>query len=258
MTQPPSALALYRPYSRSRLLRSLGSAVDLRWGGELAIGDGSAYVFASFSTQSWQLLTPDMIRREVRLPGDPAKRPKWKKDLSIPRGTLLFGQPKSRAPLLYLGGLFTTSNSGSRSLGHITSARWTDYRIKPRLPRQMWTGLRFRCLWVDEKIVPIDRWTGRDAGLFFDILERTRGKWRAVIRVYRRVGGTVTYTKQPGTFSLLHESGATRRRAILPYKSWPSVADAEEQTALEALLVFWSYGIFLPSLRFTKAPSDNA
>jgi hypothetical protein len=230
----------------------------LKWGGDLAIGDGAAYVFARFATESWQLLTPDMIRREVRLPGDPAKRPKWKKDLAIPRGTLLFGQPKSGATLLYLGGLFTTSNSGSSALGHITSARWTDYRIKPRLPRQVWKALRFRCLWIDEKIVPIDRWSRGDADLLFDSLEHIRGKGRAEVRVYRRVGGTVTFTKQPGTCSLLHESGATSRHAILPYKSWPSGPDADEQTALEALLVFWSYGIFLPSLRFTKAQSTMA
>ncbi len=253
MTQALSELDLYQPYARSRLLKSLGSAVELKWGGDLAIGDGTAYVFASFATESWQLLAPDMIRREVWLPGDPAKRPKWKKDLSIPRGTLLFGQPTSGDPFLYLGEMCPTSNSGSRSLGHITAARWTDYRVKPRLPRQIWTRLRFRSVEVDGKIVHIDRWTGSgDSGLLFDILERIRGRRRAGVRVYRRVGGTLTFTKKQGMRSLLHESGATSRRAILPYKSWPSGADADEQTAAEALLVFWSYGIFLPSLRWQK------
>src|SRR5437773_11234879 len=91
-------LKLYQSYARSRILDSLASAVVLKWSGDLAIGGGTAYVFAGLSTERWQILTPDMIRREVQLPGDPAKRPKWKVTLSIPRGTLLLGQPKQRDP----------------------------------------------------------------------------------------------------------------------------------------------------------------
>jgi hypothetical protein len=253
MTRALPELDLYQPYARTRLMKSLGTDVALKWGGDLAIGNEVAYVFAGLATERWQLLAPDMLRREVRLPGDPAKRPKWKTDLSIPRGTLLFGQPTSGAPFLYLGEMFPTSNSGSQSIGHLTAARWTDYRVKPRLPRRLWTRLRFRSVEVDGKIVHIDRWTGpHDSGRLFDILDGIRGSRRAVVRVYRRVGGTLTYTKQPAMRSLLLETGATRRRAILPYKSWPSGPAADEQTAIEALLIFWSYGIFLPSIRWQK------
>jgi hypothetical protein len=161
-------LELYQPYARSCILDSLGSAVELKWGGDLAIGGGTAYVFASLTTERWQILSPDMIRREVQLPGDPVKRPKWKVTLSIPRGTFLFGQPRPRDPFLFLGEIVPTSNNGGRSLGQITSARWDDYLIKPRLPRQMWARLRFRCLYIDERIVPIDSWIGRgEANRFF-------------------------------------------------------------------------------------------
>jgi hypothetical protein len=153
-------LKLYQPYARSRILDSLGSAVELKWGGDLAIGGRAAYVFASLTTERWQILSPDMIRREVQLPGDPVKRPKSKVTLSIPRGTFLFGQPRPRDPFLFLGEIVPTRNHGSRSLGQIASARWDDYLIKPRLPRQMWNRLWFRCLYIDERIVPIDRWVG--------------------------------------------------------------------------------------------------
>ena len=246
-------LKLYQSYARSRILDSLASAVVLKWSGDLAIGGGTAYVFAGLSTERWQILTPDMIRREVQLPGDPAKRPKWKVTLSIPRGTLLLGQPKPRDPFLFLGEIAPTRNNGSRSLGHIASARWDDYLLKPRLPRQMWAQLRFRCLYIDERIVPIDCWVGRpDPNRFIETIERLRGRRRVVAKVYRRGGGTLTYTKQQRTRSLVYESGATSRRALLPYTSWPKGAAADEQTALEALMVFWSYGTFLPSIRWNK------
>ena len=243
-------LELYQPYARSRILDSVGSAVDLKWGGDLAIGGGTAYVFASLTTDRWQILTPDMIRREVQLPGDPVKRPKWKVTLSIPRGTFLFGQPRPRDPFLFLGEIVPTRNHGSQSLGQITSARWDDYLLKPRLPRQMWARLRFRCLYIDERIVPIDSWVGPNR--FIETIDRLRGRRRVVAKVYRRGGGTLTYTKHQGTRSLVYESGAKSRRAILPYKSWPKGAAADEQTALEALMVFWSYGTFLPSIRWHK------
>ena len=253
MTRAIAEPELYQPYTRRRILDSLGSAVELKWGGDLAIGDGTAYVFAGLTTERWQILTPNMIRREVQLPGDPAKRPKWKGTLSIPRGTLLFGQPRPRDPFLFLGEIVPTRNGGGRSLGRLTSARWNDYLIKPPLPRPMWARLRFRCLYVDEKIVPIDSWIGPgDGNRFFRAVDRIRGRRQVVARVYRRVGGTLTYAKQHGTRSLVHESGAISRHAILPYKSWPKGAAADEQTALEALLVFWSYGIFLPSIRWRK------
>ncbi len=117
----------------------------------------------------------------------------------------------------------------------------------------MWNRLRFRSLYIDERIVPIDSWVGgRDPSRFIETIDRLRGRRRVVAQVYRRGGGTITYTKHQGTRSLVHESGATRRRAILPYESWPKGAAADEQTALEALIVFWSYGIFLPSLRWRK------
>src|SRR6266511_942935 len=246
-------LELYQPYARSRILDSLESAVALKWSGDLAIGGGTAYVFASLTTERWQFLTPDMIRREVQLPGDPVKRPKWKVTLSIPRGTFLFGQPRLRDPFLFLGEIVPTRNHGSRSLGQIASARWDDYMLKPRLPRQMWAQLRFRCLYIDERIVPVDSWVGRpDPNRFIETIERLRGRRRVVAKVYRRGGGTLTYTKQQATRTLVYESGATSRRAILPYRSWPKGAAADEQTALEALIVFWSYGIFLPSIRWRK------
>src|SRR5438874_8809235 len=95
-------LKLYQSYARSRILDSLESAVALKWSGDLAIGGGTAYVFASLTTERWQILTPDMIRHEVQLPGDPAKRPKCKATLSIPRRTSLFGQPGLRDPFLFL------------------------------------------------------------------------------------------------------------------------------------------------------------
>jgi len=246
-------LELYQTYARSRILDSLGSAVDVKWGGDLAIGGGTAYVFASLTTERWQILTPDMLRREVQLPGDPAKRPKWKVTLSIPRGTLLLGQRKPRDPFLFLGEIASTRNHGSRSLGQIASARWDDYLLKPRLPRQMWAQLRFRCLYIDERIVPIDSWVGRpDPNRFIETIERLRGRRSVVAQVYRRGRGTLTYTKHQGTRSLVYKSGRTSRRAILPYKSWPKGAAADEQTALEALMVFWSYGTFLPSIRWNK------
>jgi hypothetical protein len=252
VTEPPD-LARYQPYARAWLLKSLESAVELKWGGDLAIGVGTAYVFASVTTERWQILTPDMIRREMQLPGDPAKRPRWKVTLSMPRGTFLFAQPRPRDPFLFLGEIVATRNHGSQSLGQIASARWDDYLIKPRLPRQMWTRLRFRSLKIDEKIVPIDSWVGgRDPSRFIETIERLRGRRRVVAQVYRRGGGTLTYTKQPGTRSLVYESLGTSRHAILPYKSWPKGAAADEQTALEALLIFWSYGIFLPSIRWRK------
>ncbi len=246
-------LELYQPYARSSILNSLGSAVELKWGGDLAIGGGTAYVFASLTTERWQILTPDMVRREVQLPGDPARRPKWKVTLSIPRGTCLFAQPRPRDLFLFLGEIVPTRNNGGRSLGQIASARWDDYLLKPRLTRQMWNGLRFRSLCIDERIVPIDSWVGgRDPSRFIETIERLRGRRRVVAQVYRRGGGTLTYTKHQGTRSLVYESRATSRRAILPYKSWPKGAAANEQTALEALMVFWSYGTFLPSIRWHK------
>ena len=244
-------LELYQPYARSRILDSLGSAVELKWGGDFAIGGGTVYVFASLTTERWQILTPDMVRREVQLPGDPVKRPKWKVTLSIPRGTCLFGQPRPRDPFLFLGEIVDTRNNGGRSLGQIASARWDDYLLKPRLTRQMWNRLRFRSLYIDERIVPIDTWVGgRDPSRFIETIARLPGRRSVVARVYRRGGGTLTYTKHRGTRSLVYESGATSRRAILPHKSWPKGAAADEQTALEALMVFWSYGIFLPSIRW--------
>jgi hypothetical protein len=244
---------LYQPYARSRILDSLGSAVELKWGGDLAIGGGTAYVFASLTTERWQILTPDMIRREVQLSSDPAKRTKSKITQPIPRGTSLFGQPRLRDPFLFLGEMAPTRNSGSRSIGHIAGARWNDYLIKPRLPRQVWNRLRFRALYIDERIAPIDSWIDRgDANRFFETIERIRRRRRVVAKVYRRVGGTLTYVKQHGTHSLVHESGTTSWRAILPYKSWPKGAAADEQTAVEALMVFWSFGIFLPSIRWGK------
>jgi hypothetical protein len=246
-------LELYQPYARSRILHSLGSAVDVKWGGDLAIGGGTAYVFASLTTERWQILTPDMVRREVQLPGDPAIRPKWEVTLSIPRGTLLLGQRKPRDPFLFLGEIASTRNHGSRSLGQIASARWDDYLLKPRLPRQMWAQLRFRCLYIDQRIVPIDSWVGRpDPNRFVEAIERLRGRRSVVAQVYRRGGGTLTYTKHQVTRSLVYESGTTSQRAILPYKSWPKGATADEQTALEALMVFWAYGTFLPSIRWSK------
>ncbi len=246
-------LELYQTYARSRILDSLESAVALKWSGDLAIGGGTAYVFASLTTERWQFLTPDMIRREVQLSGDPVKRPKWTVTLSIPRGTFLFGQPRLRDPFLFLGEIVPTRNHGSRSLAQIVSARWDDYLLKPRLPRQMWAQLRFRCLYIDERIVPVDSWVGRpDPNRFIETIERLRGRRSVVAQVYRRGRGTLTYTKHQGTRSLVYKSGRTSRRAILPYKSWPKGAAADEQTALEALMVFWSYGTFLPSIRWNK------
>jgi hypothetical protein len=244
-------LELYQPYARSRLLDSLSSAVQLKWGGDLVIEGGTAYVFASLTTERWQILTPNMVRREVQLPGDPIKRPKWKATRSIPRGTSLFGQPRPREPFLFLGEIVPTRNSGNRSLGQFASARWDDYLLKPRLTRQMWNRLRFRSLYIDERIVPIDSWTGgSDPSRFVKTIERLRQRQRVVAQIYRRGGGTLTYTKHQGTRSLVCESGATSRRAILPYKGWPKVGAAYEQTALEALMVFWSFGTFLPSIRW--------
>jgi hypothetical protein len=205
-------------------------------------------VFASLITERWQILTPNMVRREVQLPGDPVRRPKWTVTPSIPRGTYLFGQPMPRDPFLFLGEIVPTRNHGSQSLGQITSARWDDYLLKPRLPRQMWARLRFRCLYIDERIVPIDSWVGPNR--FIETIERLRGRRSVVAKVYRRGGGSLTYTKHQGTRSLVYESGATSRRAILPYKGWPKVGAAYEQTALEALMVFWSFGTFLPSIRW--------
>jgi hypothetical protein len=115
----------------------------------------------------------------------------------------------------------------------------------------MWNRLRFRSLYIDERIVPIDSWTGgSDPSRFVKTIERLRQRQRVVAQIYRRGGGTLTYTKHQGTRSLVCESGATSRRAILPYKGWPKVGAAYEQTALEALMVFWSFGTFLPSIRW--------
>jgi hypothetical protein len=234
-------LPLYTSLRRRDILAGLDQPPVHAWYGHLA-ANGQALVLASLATDGWQVLGPDVLRREIRRHRTARRRPGTR--LVLPTRALLFCQPKARAAYLYVGQVSNYGFAhGATPVGH-----WTDFVIQPPLPADLWENLRFHTLRIDGRPVAIrdyafHGWPDIDIHAVLEpVLFRRR---RVTVVIDDRVRGRLTYSKQGSQRSLVHERAGTIRQASALY----------EQSAYDALWVYWHFGELFSHLEWTPPTS---
>jgi hypothetical protein len=233
-----TALRLYSAVQRNQVMQQLRRPIQGRWRGDLLISNGLSAVLARLGSDSWQMLTPTVLRREIRQSNDCSRRRPWSR-LELPKPTLLFCQPKARRRYVYVGELHNYPFGGHGVAGGSQwNIAWTDFQIRPPLPQSLWNAFQFRALYIDDKPVSLPDAEFIEAANLFEVLNRIRRRRRATVRMDHRVRGKLIYSKDVRSRILVHEHEGAVLRARASY----------EQAAHEALFLFWVYGTLTPSL----------
>ncbi len=151
----------------------------------------------------------------------------------MPADALLFFQRRPRSTYVYAGQVrnFPFGGHGVRG-GDGYHRAWTDFEIHPALADDLWKELQFHTLHVDDKLFALDRDEVIGSPELADALKAIRRRHRLSVRIYDRIGGTLTYSKRGASRELIHEYLGSTRHATASH----------EGEALDALEIYWSLG----------------
>jgi len=230
-------LPLYAALRHGDILARLHQPAARQWYGYL-LADGHALVLARLESEGWQVLGPDVLRREIRRPHEARRQPGIRLVLPIP--ALLFCQPRARADYLYVGQVRNYGfANGTTPFGH-----WTDFQILPPLPSNLWARLRFHTLSIDGHPVAVRNYAvyGSPDIDITAVLEPVLLRRNCLtVVIDDRVRGRLTYSQRGSRRSLVHERAGTVRQAPAQF----------EQSAYDALCLYWQLGELFSHLEWT-------
>lgn len=232
---PLDDLPLYSAVRRGQIVEGLSRPIQARWRGDLLIGHGRAVVLARLGSETWQVLAPNTLRRQIRQSNDPTRRRPWSR-LQMPADALLFLQRRPSSTYVYAGRVrnFPFGGHGVGGGGEYHRA-WTDFEIHPALTDDLWKELQFHTLHIDGTLVELKGHKVIGSPEFSDALKAIRRRRRVTVSIYDRVRGTLTYSKRDGWRELIHEHLGSTRHATAGH----------EGEALDALEIYWSFGALL-------------